>query len=215
MAARPMDEAAMNTAIDTRLEEKERVMKTTTAAKHRAAYQRTEGDETWLTPRYIVDALGPFDLDPATPESGMPWRTATKMLRPSDDGLKTPWPKSAIVWMNPPYGPVCGDWMRKCADHGNGFSLIFARTETVWFQEAIWFHPNLTAVFFFAGRIRFIDRRGEQGGTSPAPSMLIAYGMEARERLERAVLAGKLHGRLIVMGKDQEKFWQAGRRKVS
>ncbi len=34
----------------------------------------------------------------------MPWRTATRMLKPSDDGLKTPWPKSAFVWMNPPYG---------------------------------------------------------------------------------------------------------------
>lgn len=60
--------------------------------------------ETWLTPPEIVHGLGPFDLDPCIPQQGMPWRTATRMLKPSDDGLKTPWPKSAFVWMNPPYG---------------------------------------------------------------------------------------------------------------
>ncbi len=187
----------------------------TTAAKHRAAYQRTEGDETWLTPRYIVEALGPFDLDPATPEGGMPWRTAKVMLRPSDDGLVAPWPKQAMVWMNPPYGPVCGAWMRKCADHGNGFALIFARTETRWFHKTVWRHRNVTALFFFDGRIRFVDRDGKPGGTAPAWSALVAYGMEARRRLERAVHEGKLMGRPIILDKDQAKVWQAGQRKAA
>jgi len=28
---------------------------------------------TWLTPKSTIKALGPFDLDPCTPEEGMPW----------------------------------------------------------------------------------------------------------------------------------------------
>ena len=44
------------------------------------------GEKTWLTPRYIIDALGPFDLDPCCPPK-MPWRTAAEMVCRPADGL--------------------------------------------------------------------------------------------------------------------------------
>lgn len=39
------------------------------------------GEKSWLTPPEIINALGPFDLDPCCPPPPtMPWRTATQMV---------------------------------------------------------------------------------------------------------------------------------------
>lgn len=40
------------------------------------------GEKTWLTPPHIIEALGPFDLDPCCPPT-MPWRTATQISPPA------------------------------------------------------------------------------------------------------------------------------------
>ena len=40
----------------------------------------TDGNDEWLTPRYITDTLGPFDLDPCSPGDRRPWDTATYHL---------------------------------------------------------------------------------------------------------------------------------------
>ncbi len=181
--------------------------------KKTVGYDKTVGEETWLTPVEIVRSLGPFDLDPATPQNGMPWRTATRMLKPSDDGLATFWPKSDFVWHNPPYGKGMGEWLKKAANHGNGLTLIFARTDTQAFHENVWRHPNATAVFFFEGRLQFCNPKGNKVGSAGAASVLIAYGKKARARLEAAVLSGALNGRVIVLDKAQARVWQAGLRK--
>src|SRR3990167_7363837 len=76
----------------------------------------------WHTPKFVIDAVGPFDDDPA-----MPGQT---------DGLERGW--DGLVWLNPPYGPECERWMKKLADHGNGIALTFARTETKWFYDQVW-----------------------------------------------------------------------------
>ncbi|MBN8884430.1 MAG: adenine methyltransferase [Rudaea sp.] len=165
---------------------------------------------TWLTPRSLIEALGPFDLDPATPESGMPWRTATRMLRPSDNGLTTPWPKESFVFHNPPYGKGMGEWMAKAAQHGNGITLIFARTETGYFHQNVFRHPNTTAIFFFASRLKFSDADGLEKNAAVSPSVAIAYGEKARGRLVAAVNAGTIEGRLILLGTDQAGVWQKG-----
>lgn len=185
---------------------------TSKSTKKTVGYDKTVGEETWLTPVDIVRSLGPFDLDPATPQKGMPWRTATRMLKPSDDGLATFWPKSDFVWHNPPYGKVMGEWLKKAANHGNGLTLIFARTDTQAFHEHVWRHPNTTAVFFFEGRLQFCNPKGKKVGSAGAASVLIAYGKKARARLESAVQSGALNGRVIVLDKDQARVWQAGRR---
>lgn len=38
------------------------------------------GEKTWLTPKWIIDVLGAFDLDPCCPDGEMPWRTADRMV---------------------------------------------------------------------------------------------------------------------------------------
>jgi phage N-6-adenine-methyltransferase len=66
----------------------------------------------WATPQAFFDALDAefhFTLDVcATPENAKCARFFTE----ADDGLTQSW-AGETVWMNPPYGRVIGDWMRK------------------------------------------------------------------------------------------------------
>ncbi|MBQ8189311.1 MAG: hypothetical protein IJZ44_05995 [Lachnospiraceae bacterium] len=46
--------------------------------------------DEYYTPKEIIDALGHFDLDPATPVNPR-WRTADVMYTKEDDGLSKEW----------------------------------------------------------------------------------------------------------------------------
>ena len=76
------------------------------------------GEKTWLTPPHIVEALGPFDLDPCCPPK-MPWRTAAQMVCRPDDGLAVDW-TGKRVWLNPPYGREAVPFLRRMANHEGG-----------------------------------------------------------------------------------------------
>lgn len=160
-------------------------MKKTGMGSHQSAAMKKD---EWLTPPAILDALGPFDLDPCSPVSP-PWPIAAKTYSIVDDGLKQPW--SGFVWCNPPYGSEAGKWLAKLAAHGNGLALIFARTETADFVANVW--GKADAVLFLHGRLYFhhVDgtRAAANGG---APSCLVAYGSEAVKRLETTLLPGTL-----------------------
>jgi len=95
----------------------------------------SDGKDEWLTPKYITDALGEFDLDPCAPMV-RPWETAKRCFTMEDDGLIHKW--EGRVWMNPPYGNQTCRWMEKLADHDNGIALVFARTETNTFFKWVW-----------------------------------------------------------------------------
>jgi len=144
------------------------------------------GKDEWLTPPGIVNALGRFDLDPCSPIN-RPWDTAKKHYTINDNGLLMPWEGS--VWCNPPYGKQTGDWLEKCAMHGNCIALTFARTETRMFFSYVW--NKATAVLFIKGRLKFYHVSGEQGDSAGAPSVLIAYGKNSAERLENCGIKGK------------------------
>lgn len=60
--------------------------------------------DTWLTPPYIVKALGTFDLDPCAAPAPRPWEFAPNNydITQGQDGTVLPW--SGRVWCNPPYG---------------------------------------------------------------------------------------------------------------
>ena len=139
---------------------------------------RDNGKEEWLTPPIVVKTFGPFDLDPCSPIK-RPWATAEQHYTIEDNGLLKPW--YGLVWCNPPYGPKTGDWLARCAEHGNCIALVFARTETAAFQEHVW--PKATALFFLKGRLSFYHMDGKQGGPAGAPSVVIAYGALANTRL--------------------------------
>ena len=144
--------------------------------------------DVWLTPPYILDALGEFDLDPCA-SVDRPWDTAKHHYTIEDDGLMQPW--FGRVWCNPPYGPKMGAFLEKLAKHEEGgIALIFARTETRAFFDTVW--DQADALLFIKGRIRFLTPDGKQGGSSGAPSVLVAYGEKQVEALENCGLNGKL-----------------------
>jgi len=141
-----------------------------------------DGKEEWLTPPTIIDTFGPFDLAPCAPVKRL-WATAANHYTIEDDGLFRPWHR--LVWCNPPYGPKTGDWLTKCAAHNNCLALVFARTDTKAFQNHVW--PHATSLFFITGRLSFYHVGGEKSGTAGAPSVLIAYGDLADQRLRENV----------------------------
>jgi len=145
--------------------------------------------DVWLTPKPVIDTLGPFDLDPFAASEPRPWPTAKRHITKEQDGLKQYWGGSEIfVWCNPPYGPEAGACIGKLADHGNGIALVFARTETKWFQAII---PRATSLFFPRGRLTFCRADGTvPKGNGGAPSVFVAFGDEAHRRLERAAFPG-------------------------
>jgi hypothetical protein len=126
---------------------------------------------TWLTPRWILDALGHFDLDPCCP-SDMPWKTAEVMFTEEDDGLAKPW--CGKVWLNPPYGRGIADWMRRMSVHSYGVALVFARTDASWFQNYVF--GKARRLLFFNRRIKFCLPDGSPGGSAAASSVLAFYG---------------------------------------
>lgn len=133
------------------------------------------GTVDWLTPRWILDQLGVFDLDPCAAPNPGEWPTARRHITRPDDGLAAEW--DGRVWLNPPYAAEAKHWMRRLAEHGNGIALLFGRTETDWFFGNVWNAPTATGVLFLRGRVKFV-RPGtydapDNGG---APSVLIAYG---------------------------------------
>lgn len=148
----------------------------------------TDGHDEWITPKYIIDALGPFDLNPCSPGERRPWDTATYHLDKHDDGLSAPW--FGRVWCNPPYGRETFRWLDKLSKHGNGVSLIFARTETKGFFEQVW--EKADGVLFLKGRIRFCYIDGTEAKAPNAPSCLIAYGVNNTKILNDCGLPGKL-----------------------
>ena len=139
------------------------------------------GKHEWLTPKTIVETLGPFDLDPCFSEP-RPWDTAANYYTEDDDGLYREW--YGFVWCNPPYGKQTADWLKKMAEHKSVIGLIFARTETQMFRKYIW--ERAKAVLFCYGRITFHHVTGERGAMSAgAPSCLVAWDNEGVERLKR------------------------------
>jgi hypothetical protein len=129
---------------------------------------KTEDSQEWYTPKYILDALGTFDLDPCAPVA-RPFDTAEKHYTNEDDGLRHLW--AGRVWLNPPYDEI-EIWMRCMARHGDGIALTFTRIGTHWFDSIVM--PHTTGLLFLTGNLEFLSPGGIQG-TAPTPSVLIAY----------------------------------------
>jgi hypothetical protein len=131
------------------------------------------------TPRWIIDQLGPFELDPAAADP-RPWDCAKHNITERDNGLAQKW--RGRVWMNPPFDSrVVGDWVLRMVEHNHGTLLIHARTETGWF-ETIW--QNASAILFLADRLHFHRPDGSrQPANSGAPLVLAAFGKADRDRL--------------------------------
>jgi hypothetical protein len=150
------------------------------------------GTHTWLTPRWLVSALGVFDLDPCAAPMPRPWDTARgHYTAPHEDGLSLPW--DGRVWLNPPYGDESGAWLRKLGRHGRGTALIFARTETEVFGSHVF--GKADGLLFLRGRLFFHYPNGFRAPhNAGAPSVLCAYGPDDAELLHDSGLEGHFVG---------------------
>ena len=185
------------------------------AKKRQPHHNGRDTSDVWLTPRPILEALEPFDLDPCAPEV-QPWPTAGRRYTEADDGLVQPW--EGRVWLNPPYSrPAYSRFMEKMAAHGWGTALIFARTETDDFFRYVW--ESATGALFLEGRLFFhrpdgldptrCETRdhefvaysedskvtacrhcGRSSANAGAPSVLVAYGQADAEILAGSTLEG-------------------------
>ena len=126
----------------------------------------------WTTPQDFFDTLNAefnFTLDPCClPDSAK----CERFFTPDDDGLIQSW-QGETVFMNPPYGRVIGNWIKKAYEESRTpgtvvVALLPARTDTRWFHDFIY---NKAEIRFIKGRLRF----GEQPNPAPFPSMVVVY----------------------------------------
>jgi hypothetical protein len=148
--------------------------------------------DEWITPRYLLDALGPFDLDPCASVNRQ-WDTARRHYIESENGLAQRW--RGRVWLNPPYGDQIGGWMRKLADHGDGIALVFARTDAAWFFDTVW--ERASGALFLRGRIPFFNPDGVTVRTATAPSVLVSYDRGGAGRNSDSLKESGLDGKFV------------------
>jgi hypothetical protein len=136
-------------------------------------------NDTLQTPKYIIDALGPFDLDPCAGENtkiaGVNWWDGN-----GEDGLIADW--FGTVWCNPPFSQK-EQWAYKMIQHGDGILILPER------GSAPWFGPLAEAAggyFVMGKKINFI------GGPSSnnMGSALFPFGAKAIEKIRKSRLPG-------------------------
>ena len=155
--------------------------------------------DEWYTPRWIIDELGPFDLDPCSPIV-KPYEIAPVSYTKEDDGLAHDW--VGTVWMNPPYSRVLlRRFCEKMVDHNNGIALLVNRQDrsasgrllptgrkNLLWQEEIF--PSARSMIFMRHRVKLI----RPDGTTGSPffgSCLVAWGDECDHRLRESKIEGK------------------------
>lgn len=131
------------------------------------------------TPQYIIDALGPFDLDPCANQRR---NIAVKnwAIERGDNGLEKKW--FGFVWCNPPFSQK-ELWIQKMIEHGNGILILPERGSAPWFGPLA---IEATKYFVMGKKINFI------GGPSSnnLGSVLFPFGHKAIKRIEQSGLPG-------------------------
>lgn len=138
----------------------------------KAHYKAIGKTDTWITPKYITEALGTFDLDPCA-HTKMPWTHANKNFTIKDDGLSKEW--TGRVWLNPPFNQYqIARWMEKMSEHKNGLMLLSAACETQRFYDYVW--GKATGVLMMNHRPYFCLPNGSKAKSNSGQTMcLIAY----------------------------------------
>lgn len=129
--------------------------------------------DEWATPpqfvRPLADAVGGFDLDPASGAEQSP--IADETYTEADDGLTQPW--FGTVWVNPPYSEMAA-WTRKAINESNRSAtdtiiyLCKGDSSADWWQRAV---RESSAVAMIDHRLSFGD-----GGDAPFPSHVFVFG---------------------------------------
>lgn len=154
----------------------------------RQQHNQMPSSDEWYTPKWIIDKLGPFDLDPCAPMLP-PYQIAPVTYNKEQDGLVQAWPDNAVVFMNPPYSrEPLRKFCEKMAEHDNGIALLANRQDNLLWQEVIF--PKAKSMIFMRHRIKFI-RPDYSEGNPFFGSCLVAFGTECDRRLRLCGIEGK------------------------
>src|SRR5690625_1469341 len=131
----------------------------------------------WSTPQCFFDRLDSefrFTLDPCSDGDNA---KCLRYFTQEDDGLAQDW-GSEIVFMNPPYGRVIGEWIQKAYEESQVgatvVALIPARTDTRYWHEYV---MKAREIRLIKGRLRFGDGRN----SAPFPSAVVIFDKERGE----------------------------------
>lgn len=156
------------------------------------------GENEWYTPPEYVEAareaMGGIDLDPASCETAQANVKAKRFFTVDDDGLSKPW--AGNVWLNPPYSKdLIGRFASKVVEQSSRFDqavvLVNNATDTQWFHEL---SGVCSAICFFRGRIRFLDKTGKPANTPVQGQAAIYVG----PRVEQFVQSFSRFGLVVV-----------------
>ena len=127
--------------------------------------------DLWATPQNFFDRLDSefnFTLDPCSDGNN---NKCKRYFTKEDDGLVQDWSGEA-VFMNPPYGRVIGDWIKKAYKESlNGATvvcLIPSRTDTKYWHEYV---MKAEEIRFVKGRLKF----GDSSNSAPFPSAVVIF----------------------------------------
>lgn len=132
----------------------------------------SSNSDNWETPQKFFDELSKrydgFDIDVCA--SGKNTKCINYYSKEAD-GLKQVW--MGKCWMNPPYGRMIGEWVRKAFQEGKKdgclvVCLLPARTDTKWFHDYC-VHGKIE---FIRGRLKFSNSKN----SAPFPSMIVTFG---------------------------------------
>ena len=130
----------------------------------------------WETPLAFFNKLNEsygFTLDPCATDSTA---KCPQYFTKDDDGLAKDWGGN-VVFMNPPYGRVIKDWVRKAWQEGTKpnttvVCLVPARTDTRWWHD---YCMKAEKVYFVKGRLKF----GNSNNSAPFPSAVVVFNSES------------------------------------
>jgi hypothetical protein len=131
--------------------------------------------DNWNTPKWLADALGPFDLDPCSNATSHIQSRHRCVLGASPfdvlsgDGLECEWRTAGgnSVFVNPPYSNPL-PWAKKLRDHdGPWCALVKLDPTTKWWATLMEAMPTVAP---FRKRLKF---EGEQSMTANFPSVLV------------------------------------------
>lgn len=144
--------------------------------------QNHNSENTWFTPKSLIEKLGDFDLDPCT-VSYRPFNIAKKHIQKDlgECGLSIAWKGRCFI--NPPYGKEVKPFINKfITEKPMGFMLIFARMGSDGIQNLI---KENAYVFCLRKRIKFIHKEGHKKTNAGTDSCLVFWHKEELEYLKK------------------------------
>jgi phage N-6-adenine-methyltransferase len=124
------------------------------------------GDEEWFTPVEYIEPVrsffGDIDLDPASSIEAQKIVQAKSYFTKDDDGLRHEW--YGRLYLNPPYGPPIGNFIRKLCEEWQAGRISAAILLTHNYTSSAWFHEAedvADAICFTFNRMKFYKPNGE------------------------------------------------------